>query len=301
MSPFSALIVQHFISGDAYYTGIFCLILAVAWRRFGWIGKESLVWFWAVMGGMFVLLSGTAMFNGVLLSGLVTIGWLLLEKPPGAEPAPTIKQPASRRHFSVDGWLGLVVVVLWLFEGAIELPWRFLPVLSPDSRDRPIVVLGDSLSAESEDGNMTAWPDQIAKATDRKVTNASEPGATLRSAIPRVKEVIPKNSLVFIELGGNDLLEKLSPADFRNQLNQLLEEVTAQAGETVMFELPLPPFTLEYGQIIRELTTRHRVKLIPRRVLSNVLVSPITTTDSLHLNQAGHDKLSRLLLPTLNR
>lgn len=57
-----------------------------------------------------------------------------------------------------------------------------------------------------------------------------------------------------------------------------------------MFELPLPP----QGNLVRAAQRRlaqHGVILIPNSVLLDVLLSPQTTQDSLHLNGQGQRQL----------
>jgi acyl-CoA thioesterase-1 len=67
----------------------------------------------------------------------------------------------------------------------------------------------------------------------------------------------------------------------------------------VMFELPLPPFANEYGRAQRRLAAKHRVKLIPPRMLVDVLTAEGATIDSLHLSPTGHALMAGMVWTAL--
>jgi acyl-CoA thioesterase-1 len=103
-----------------------------------------------------------------------------------------------------------------------------------------------------------------------------------------VQSLSIESSVVIVEIGGNDLLGSTSAAQFERDLEALLAYLAVPGRQIVMFELPLPPFYLEYGRIQRTLARRHYAKLIPRRVFTSVIAGGGSTLDSIHLTQAGH-------------
>ena len=109
----------------------------------------------------------------------------------------------------------------------------------------------------------------------------------------QVDGIIAANSLVFIEIGGNDILGDRNPAEFRFALDALLARVTSAGHEVAMFELPLPPFANAFGNTQRLLARKHGVFLIPKTLLANVFGAEDATTDGIHLTQAGQDALAR--------
>ncbi|HWL07306.1 MAG TPA: GDSL-type esterase/lipase family protein [Planctomicrobium sp.] len=300
MSPFNLYVVHHFISGDAVYTGIACLILAVAWRHFHWKGGERVVWTLVILGAACLMLSSSLMMNGGgFITEIVTLGWLLLGRSPQATKTTEVSSDHPRTTCSpkksADSLLSLVVVLLWLFEGVLEFQWRQMPELSAECRQASLVILGDSLTAGTGDEKTILWPQRLHDQTGQEIVNWSEMGATVGSTLKKFPRKFPEKSLVIVELGGNDLLGNTSVHEFRQDLNNLLSQITAEAGETLMFELPLPPFSGGYGRAQRELAKKHKVKLIPKRVLTTVLLSNDTTLDSIHLNQSGHDQLANIV------
>lgn len=67
-----------------------------------------------------------------------------------------------------------------------------------------------------------------------------------------------------------------------------------------MFELPLPPLFNGYGYAQRALAAKHKVALIPRRLLASVLFSPDATLDSIHLSDQGHQRLAESVAEILS-
>jgi acyl-CoA thioesterase-1 len=155
----------------------------------------------------------------------------------------------------------------------------------------PMVVIGDSLSAGINDGVDIPWPTRLDEIALVNVSNNALAGATCRSAINQL-DGLPKQCVVIVEIGGNDLLGGRSASEFRADLDALLAEIQSPGREVVMFELPLPPFFNGYGYAQRELADKHNVALIPRRLLASVLFTEDATLDSIHLSNDGHQQLA---------
>jgi lysophospholipase L1-like esterase len=73
-----------------------------------------------------------------------------------------------------------------------------------------------------------------------------------------------------------------------------------------MFELPLYPLNGEYGRIQRRIAQSHNVVLIPRHVLTQIIITPGNTIeDGLHLSVAGQrfmaTRIWELIGPALPR
>jgi acyl-CoA thioesterase-1 len=91
-----------------------------------------------------------------------------------------------------------------------------------------------------------------------------------------------------VEIGGNDLLGGTPPPKFSQDLDALLAQLCKPGRQVVMFELPLPPLSHEYGRIQRSVARKHRVKLVPKWVLLSILAPKDATLDSIHLSETGH-------------
>lgn len=136
------------------------------------------------------------------------------------------------------------------------------------------------------------WPALLAECHDLDVHDISYPGETAASALKRAKTQQIASPVVILEIGGNDLLGSTPPAQFSRDLDALLGYVRAPGRQLVMLELPLPPFSHEYGRIQRWLAWKHNVTLVPKRVLLSVLTADDSTVDTIHLSQVGHQRMA---------
>jgi hypothetical protein len=115
----------------------------------------------------------------------------------------------------------------------------------------------------------------------------SRPGATMSDGESMAERVTGQDHLVLIELGGNDLIAGEPFTAFSHALDGTLAKWAAPGRTLVMFELPLLPNRVEYGQIQRRLCVKYRVWLIPKRFLTEVIAGRDATSDGLHLTDAG--------------
>jgi lysophospholipase L1-like esterase len=67
-----------------------------------------------------------------------------------------------------------------------------------------------------------------------------------------------------------------------------------------MFELPLLPHKIAYGQIQRRLATKYGVRLIPKRYFVGVIRGADATSDGLHLTNAGAHRMAALVARALS-
>ena len=176
---------------------------------------------------------------------------------------------------------------------AVELPYHFTKNISV-SHNQTIYVIGDSISAGIDDKEKT-WPDVLGDLSQLKVVNLARAGATVEIATYQTKRITVSNTLVLVEIGGNDLLGSTDRRTFYRQLDQLLEELKGKDSRIVMFELPLLPFWNSYGSDQRMLAKKYGAVLIPKKYLVNAFAGKGNTIDGLHLSQKGHDELAKAL------
>jgi len=193
----------------------------------------------------------------------------------------------------------LIASIFLLFSALLclrEFPHHLCPAI-PVSQNQHVYVLGDSISAGMGTSERN-WPLVLGDISHLKVTNLSEPGATAATALSQENGIIVPNSLVLIEIGGNDLLGSTSSDEFSVSLNALLSRIPSTCS-CAMFELPLLPFHSGYGEVQRILARKHNVILIPKKCLTDVIGGSDNTLDGLHLSQKGHDALARTVFRLL--
>lgn len=188
----------------------------------------------------------------------------------------------------VWGTLGFVAV-------AAAFEYRLARIPAILQREwKTIYVIGDSVSSGIGGPTETAWPVRLGQRLGRSVSNLAVAGATAGSAVQRqLPQVTQANSLVFLEIGGNDLLNGNEPEAYATSLRVLLGELRRQNQTMVMFELPRLIWHRPYGRIQRRLAQEYGVILIPRTFLADIFSGPNLTSDSIHLTQRGHDVFAK--------
>lgn len=278
----------HFASGLALFSGAALLVLSllVLGRATGrWLCRLRALLAWMALALM--LLSATPFpLWCYLVLGALFLAWLVLSNTRAPRRWNT---PALKTGITVS----LITVALGLV--SLEAPHLVVPTLPPVRAGR-LYVLGDSLS--SGISNAPPWPDLYAAANGVRVTNLSRAGYDTADALGLPPQVTDPDSIVLVELGGNDLLAYHSPAEFARNLDQLLAQLRPRTRAVVMMELPLIPTFNAYGRAQRQLARKHGVYLVPKRILVDVLAAP-GSLDGLHLGPAGAQRMVTALTPIL--
>ena len=200
-----------------------------------------------------------------------------------------------------NGFVRLRKVKLWLCAAllfvslgliAVELPYCRAPKLIVRS-DAVIYVLGDSISAGMR-ADDRAWPVVLEELSGNRVVNCARAGATVYGAIRQALEITEPDSLVIIEIGGNDLLGDTEASSYYKSLDRLVGSLAAE-HQVLLVELPLFPFQNAYGAAQRRVAAEYDVALFPKRFFTRVLAVPDSTSDGLHLSQTGHDAMAAMM------
>lgn len=290
-------VLFHFVSGDAFFSSLLvvaagAVVIGVSGGKRRRSGSAMIL-----IGWVLIVASATAhlVVSYVCLACLSFLVMTVRSSPTISEPA---EHPRETADAQTDGQKRVPLIFRpspMLCTGAIAAMVFEIFMHHPGqirvSEQRPIVVIGDSLSAGINDDQDIPWPTRLDEIALLKVSNNARAGATCRSAINQL-DGLPKHCVVIVEIGGNDLLGGRSASEFRADLDALLAGIQSPKRKVVMFELPLPPFFNGYGYAQRELAARYNVALIPRRLLASVLFSKGATLDTIHLSNDGHRQLA---------
>lgn len=272
------LLVQHIVSGHAFFTGIGLILIAVflSTKQDKSVRRFAPVTF--IVAVLAIVLSSTPIPYWYYAAAAAITSWWLVAL--GRQKA---------RHQA-----NITMVVVWLGAAAVELPWHFLP--HSNGRDvSSLIVVGDSVSAGLGDQKEETWPALLAQQHQVDVQDLSHVGETAGSALKRARNSELQSKRILLEIGGNDILGTTTTAQFERDLDALLAFLKTPDREVLMFELPLPPLYHEYGRIQRMLAERHEVKLIPKRIFLSIIAEGDSTLDSIHLSQAGHQRMANLV------
>lgn len=138
-----------------------------------------------------------------------------------------------------------------------------------------ILIVGDSISAalglEIADGWVRLLEERLeARGEPIPVVNASVSGDTTAGALARLPRLLERHSpdLVVIELGGNDGLRGMRPADMQQNLSRMIEKAQASDADVLLLGMRLPPnygprFTEAFAQVFVDVSEEHDVALVP--------------------------------------
>jgi len=269
-------LIYHIVSGQAFFSGVGLLVVAAvaSTHALPLVRRATVLAF--LLGAIAVALSSTAIaywWYGVAI--VATLAWMLTYFKP------FWRKSAARAAASV-----------WLVAACCEVPYHITPTLQPAAA-RTLTIVGDSVTAGMGDEDAAeTWPAILARQQQLQVQDISRMGETAASAWKRVKTQRITSSVIVVEIGGNDILGATSASKFALDLDGLLGQLKAAGSQVVMLELPLPPFSHEFGRAQRTLAAKHNVALVPKRVFLTVLASEDATLDTIHLSQAGHQRMA---------
>jgi len=196
------------------------------------------------------------------------------------------------------------------------LAWLLLmPMLAcakgPDTR-AAVLVVGDSLSAAHNIPAASGWVNLLQQRVKQQIKpppaiiNASISGETTAGALTRLPGLLEKHrpSVVVIELGGNDALRGLTPAQLRGNLEKMIVASQKAGAKVLLLGIDVPPnYGPAYRQRLRqtyaELATAYKVPLLPF-LLEGVALKPnLMQADGLHPTAAAQPQVLDNVWPLL--
>jgi acyl-CoA thioesterase-1 len=193
--------------------------------------------------------------------------------------------------------------------------WLWPMALSAnDTTESPkyVLVLGDSLVAGYGLSLADSFPAQLETALIEaghavRVINAGVSGDTSAGGLARLDWLLAdRPDLVIVELGANDALRGLDPAQTERNLDAILSRL-GQAGLPVLLAGMRAPrnlgddYTHRFDRIYPDLADRHGVPLYPF-FLEGVAIDPaLNQADGIHPNAHGVAVIVQRILPSVVR
>ncbi|HEY7803982.1 MAG TPA: arylesterase [Orrella sp.] len=123
--------------------------------------------------------------------------------------------------------------------------------------NRPILIVGDSLSSEYGIRRQTGWVQLLRQRLGQRydnppeVINASISGDTTSGGVSRLPKLLEQHQpgLVIVELGGNDALRGLSLDMTRENLTDMIERAQEAGALTILTGIQIPA---NYGPVYTE-------------------------------------------------
>jgi acyl-CoA thioesterase-1 len=211
--------------------------------------------------------------------------------------------PSLRRS-----WRSLLSVGLLLV-----IPLAHAAVPPPAATAPKILVLGDSLSAgygiDVRRGWVALLQQQLRQAGyGHVVVNASVSGETTAGALARLPRALQLHRpvVVIIELGGNDGLRALPPADLQRNLAAIARASRAAGAKPLLLGMQLPPnygpeYTRRFAAAYPAVAKAERTALVPF-FLDGIATQPaLFQADGIHPVEAAQPRLMQNLWPALKK
>lgn len=178
-----------------------------------------------------------------------------------------------------------------------------IPVMGPE---RKIIAFGDSLFAGYGLDPRDAYPEKLeaalrAKGINADMINAGVSGDTTAAGLQRLEFTLASQkdappALFILELGGNDLLRGLKPAETKANLAKMLATLKAQKVPVLLMGMRAPPnygpeYQAQFDAIYADLAKEYGAKLIPFW-LEDIYRNPaLFQSDRIHPTADGVEKL----------
>lgn len=183
-----------------------------------------------------------------------------------------------------------------------------------NSEQKTILFFGNSLTAaygiDPEDGFAGLTQSRIdSLGLNYRVINGGLSGETTAGGLSRLDWFLEDEPAIFVlELGGNDGLRGILPAESKRNLSGIIDKVRAKYPETkiILAGMQIPPnmgqeYTEEFKSIYPEVAAEKDVTLIPF-LLENVGGIPeLNLPDGIHPTEEGHKIVFGTIWPYLEK
>jgi acyl-CoA thioesterase-1 len=181
--------------------------------------------------------------------------------------------------------------------------------------DKLVLAFGDSLTAGYGLAPAQAFPVQLEAALRRagvaaRVRNAGVSGDTSAAGRARLAWVLnalkAKPDLVIVELGANDMLRGLSPAQTRANLDAILAELKRRQIKVLLAGMRAAPnmgktYAAQFEPLYPQLARTYGATLYPFFLAGVAAQRPLLQADGMHPNPRGVEIVVRGIAPQVAR
>ena len=175
-----------------------------------------------------------------------------------------------------------------------------------------LVGFGDSLMAGYQLAPSESYPAKLeaalkAKGRDVTVANAGVSGDTTSGGLSRVDWSVPDGTDgVILELGANDALRGISPAETEKNLEAIISRLKERGISVLLVGMMAPPnmgsdYSRRYNEIFPRLAEKHDLQLYPFFLDGVVTVQGTQLEDGMHPNARGVKIMVERSLPAVER
>jgi len=204
--------------------------------------------------------------------------------------------PTRRRILTAGLILGATAALIGLPRGAIA------------ADPLKLVVVGDSLTAGLGVEPAKAFPNQLearlrAEGLAVEVVNAGVSGDTTAAGLERLDWAVPVDAdAVIVELGANDALRGIAPAETARNMEAIVARLAASGRPVLVAGMRAPAnwgaeYQARFDHIFADVAQRHGALLMPF-FLDGVAMQPaLNQADGIHPNAQGVSVIVDTILP----
>jgi acyl-CoA thioesterase-1 len=172
-----------------------------------------------------------------------------------------------------------------------------LSVLPVTAFAKSIVVLGDSISAgygiEVHHGWVALLQNKLADLhSSYIISNESISGDTSAGGLARLEQILSRHKpdILLLELGANDGLRGLSPAEMKNNLTEITRRSQNVGAKVMLLGMKIPPnygkrYVEMFYEVYPQLSAELKIPYVPF-ILEEVALNPeMMQADGLHPNE----------------
>ena len=176
------------------------------------------------------------------------------------------------------------------------------PTLPPLGEDAVVLAFGDSLTYGTGALENESYPAVLAALIHRKVVNLGIPGETSAQGLLRLPDVLDevKPDLLLLCSGGNDLLQKLDPAQTKANLKEMIQLAKERYIAVVLIAVPEPNLSVRPPAYYRELADEYKLP-IEEEILPKVLGKRSLKSDYIHPNAGGYQLIAEAIAKLLKK
>lgn len=234
-------------------------------------------------------------------------------------------RPEDKIRYGLLRWLCGVVFIAMLavipscrtatFDALPGESARPLKTPRPASSDPKIIAFGDSLTAGFGLAEKDSYPYLLQQRLREdgykyEVVNAGVSGDTSLGGLERVDWVLGQEraEILILELGANDLLRGLSPANMKSNLTAIIRKAKARGMKVLLCGMMAPPtpgsdYQREYISAFPAIADEQDVEFLPFVLEGVAMKKELNQGDGIHPNAAGAkimtDNIYRALVPML--
>ncbi|EED66715.1 arylesterase [Comamonas testosteroni] len=146
---------------------------------------------------------------------------------------------------------------------------------APGAKSGPVLVLGDSLSAEYGLTRGKGWVQLLQQRMNdeknpRKVVNASISGETTAGGRARLASLLRQHEpgIVILELGGNDALRGLALQSTQQNLEVMIKAAKEAGAQVLLVGMQVPPnygatYTEQFAGMFKKVADTQKLPLVP--------------------------------------